>query len=184
MSRSSSTTTKICAKSLIAHAAGADREAGISLALNLAQRMDRGAIGMAFVDHGHLLSVAGWPRLNTRYPHYNTTSALAQAYVIVDNCLITGRGLSDSRNGTPGYLVARDRGQECQSGKRFGNHLGDSIMCCFLRQHIRAHASLENGPVVTMKRSGGAESSRNPIPESTAFCEVMGGEAEDMCKRR
>lgn len=49
------------AKDLSAHAAGADRETRIFLALNVPGRLDRGAIGMGLVIHGRLLSVAGWP---------------------------------------------------------------------------------------------------------------------------
>jgi hypothetical protein len=49
------------AKNLSAHAAGADREARIFLALDIPQRLDCGAVDMVFVIHGRLLSVAGWP---------------------------------------------------------------------------------------------------------------------------
>ncbi|OCP21334.1 hypothetical protein BC363_28100 [Ensifer sp. LC384] len=49
------------AKKLLAHAAGADRETGICLALTVPERLDRGAVDMEYVNHGRLLSVAGWP---------------------------------------------------------------------------------------------------------------------------
>ncbi|WP_312609120.1 hypothetical protein, partial [Agrobacterium pusense] len=60
-SRGSSSSTTDRAKNFLAHAAGADSETGIVLALDVPGRLDRGAVDMENVDHGRLLSVAGWP---------------------------------------------------------------------------------------------------------------------------
>jgi hypothetical protein len=58
---SSSLATAIHAENFLAHAAGADSETGIVLALDVPGRLDRGAVDMDNVNHGRLLSVAGWP---------------------------------------------------------------------------------------------------------------------------
>ncbi|MBB2677412.1 UNVERIFIED_ORG: hypothetical protein GGI61_000958 [Rhizobium esperanzae] len=58
---SSSLATAIHAENFLAHAAGADSETGIVLALDVPGRLDRGAVDMENVNHGRLLSVAGWP---------------------------------------------------------------------------------------------------------------------------
>ncbi|KRA60479.1 hypothetical protein ASD85_10055 [Rhizobium sp. Root651] len=58
---SSSLSTANHAENFLAHAAGADSETGIILALDVPGRLDRGAVDMENVNHGRLLSVAGWP---------------------------------------------------------------------------------------------------------------------------
>jgi len=58
---SSSLATAIHAENFLAHAAGADSETGIGLALDVPGRLERGAVDMENLNHGRLLSVAGWP---------------------------------------------------------------------------------------------------------------------------
>jgi len=58
---SSSLSTANHAENFLAHAAGAGSETGIILALNVPGRLVRGAVDMENVNHGRLLSVAGWP---------------------------------------------------------------------------------------------------------------------------
>ncbi|WP_162934214.1 hypothetical protein [Agrobacterium deltaense] len=58
---SSSLATAIHAENFLAHAAGADSKTGIVLALDVPGRLERGAVDMENVNHGRLLSVAGWP---------------------------------------------------------------------------------------------------------------------------
>lgn len=56
---SSSSSTAIHAENFLAHAAGADSETGIVVALNVPGRLDRGAVDMENVNHGRLLVRCG-----------------------------------------------------------------------------------------------------------------------------
>ncbi|MBG0510893.1 hypothetical protein I3J13_19095 [Agrobacterium sp. MOPV5] len=80
---SSSLATANHAENFLAHAAGADSETGIILALDVPGRLDRGAVDMDNVNHGRLLSVAGWPVEHLSAPIAHKARHVSSVFICV-----------------------------------------------------------------------------------------------------